>query len=345
MQDYPAVGIGILNWNGLQYLQQFLPFLFQISYPNYKVYVIDNQSTDESLAFLKAHYPEVQIVETGGNYGVAGGYNIGFEAMQEEYLLMLNSDIEVNPGFLEPLVELLEQNPSVAMVQSFLLSHQQRETFEYGGAAGGLMDRLGYSFCRGRIFQTTEQDREQFATQEVFWAGGACALLRRSAYWAVGGMYPFYFMHFEEVDLCWRFHRAGYKVYSCAGSKVHHVGGGTLSYQSPGKTYFNFRNNLIMLWRNMTVSDKWKYLPVRWLLDMVASLRFLSLGDRRNAAAVIKGYWAFFHYLFFVKDPQAAALPRLNLSSISTIYRGSIVWQYYIRKRHNYTQLPYIWKP
>ncbi|HEX6914854.1 MAG TPA: glycosyltransferase family 2 protein, partial [Chitinophagaceae bacterium] len=213
--NYPTVGIGILNWNGRRYLEQFLPFLRDLSYPSYTVYVIDNASTDDSVAFVQKEHPWVRVIETGANLGFAGGYNHAFNRMQETYLLMLNSDVEVTPGFLEPMVALMEKDPAIAACQSKILAHHQKENFEYGGACGGMIDVLGYTFCRGRIFDTVEKDQGQYPTAEVFWAGGACLLVRKSAYAEVHGMYEYFFMHFEEIDLCWKFHSLGYKVYCC----------------------------------------------------------------------------------------------------------------------------------
>ena len=339
MQLYPEVGIGILNWNGKAYLEKFLPFLKDISYPNYTIYVIDNTSTDDSIEYLRVNHPDVRIIETGGNFGVAGGYNVGFKQMQEKYLLMLNSDIEVKPGFLEPLVELMEKDESVAMCQSVLLSYAERGQFEYGGAAGGFLDRFGYSFCRGRIFDTVEEDNGQYPTAEIFWAGGACGLIRREAYWKVKGMFGYYFMHFEEVDLCWRFHRAGYKVYCHTGSKVFHVGGGTLSYQSSRKTFYNFRNNLVMLWRNSSPGNRFISFPVRMVLDSGAGALFLAKGDFANFIAVFKGYFAFLRYLFFVKDPGNPGLPKPSLLSFKTVYSGSIVVAYFLNGLKKFSML------
>ncbi len=331
MQAYPAVGIGILNWNGKPFLEKFLPILENISYPNYTIYVIDNSSTDDSLNYLRNDHPDVRIIETKGNFGVAGGYNIGFMEMQEKYLLMMNSDIEVQPGFLEPLVELMEEDQSIAMCQPVLLSYQDRTHFEYGGAAGGFIDWLGYSFCRGRIFETVEEDKDQYPTAEVFWAGGSCGLIRRACYWEINGMYDYYFMHFEEVDLCWRFHRAGYKVYCHSGSKVYHVGGGSLSYQSPRKTFYNFRNNLVMLWRNSKPSYRLAVFPFRLALDGAAGVRFLLSGDFGNFWAVVKGYFAFIRYMLFIKDPNNSILPQSKPAIFKTVYSGSVVWDYFVK--------------
>ena len=339
MDQWPSVGIGILNYNGKKHLEAFLPFLQAVDYPFYKLYVIDNSSTDDSIEFLKANYPRIIIIPTGGNLGFAGGYNVGFKQMPEKYWLMLNSDVEVNPGFLKPMVELMEANDNIAMCQSVLLAHHQREMFEYGGAAGGMLDWLGYSFCRGRIFETVEKDSCQYATEEVFWAGGACSLIRSDAYKKVGGMYDYYFMHFEEIDLCWKFHREGYRVYCHADSKVFHVGGGSLSYQSPKKTFYNFRNNLVMVCRNATPLFLVAWLPFRLLLDGGAAFRYLFKGDIQNFFSVIKGYAAFVYWAFFVRDDHNSSSPRLNLHHTKLSSVKSIVWKYYIEGKRIFSSL------
>jgi GT2 family glycosyltransferase len=334
-----AVGIGILNWNGRKYLEQFLPFLQHLSYKNYAVYVIDNASTDDSLAFVRANHSWVKIIETGGNLGFAGGYNYAFERMTEPYLLMLNSDVEVTNHFLEPLVELMEKDEKIASVQSKMLAYNNKHMFEHGGACGGMIDVLGYTFCRGRIFDTVEKDDNQYASAEVFWTGGACSLIRRSAYMQVKGMYEYFFMHFEEIDLCWKFHSAGYKVYCCNESIVYHVGGGSLSYQSPKKTYFNFRNNLIMCVRNAPISFKIWWLPVRMLTDLVSVFFFVLKGDGQNALAVVKAYGTFFQWIFSEKHEYPEK--RSSLTELNGVFKHSIIAQYFLARKKKFSDITY----
>lgn len=337
MTDYPWVGIGILNWNGRKYLEQFLPSVTRISYPFFKVYVIDNASSDDSVAWLKAQYPSIKIIETGGNLGFAGGYNHGFAAMPEPYVLMLNSDVEVTQNFLEPLVEQMLANPEMVACQSKLLSFDRRNYFEYGGAAGGMMDFLGYSFCRGRIFDTVEEDLNQYPSGKIFWSGGACSLLNREAYLRMGGMYTYFFMHFEEIDLCWRMQANGYQIGYCNQSVVYHVGGGTLSYSSPGKTYYNFRNNLVMVWRNAP----WTYLvwwvPLRAGLDLAAMLQFLLKKDGANARAVIRAYGGWMQWLLKAADKWPAKTK--SLLQMPVVLKQSIVWLYIIKKRKTFQSI------
>ena len=337
MMNQPPVGIGILNWNGRKYLEQFLPHLQHLSYTNYVVYVIDNASSDDSVAFVKNTHPWVQVIQTGGNLGFAGGYNHAFERMQEPYLLLLNSDVEVSPGFLEPMVALMEKDAKVAAVQSKMRSFHNRQMFEHGGACGGMMDVLGYSFCRGRIFDTVEKDNDQYPTSEVFWAGGACSLVRRTAYMEVRGMYEYFFMHFEEIDMCWKFHSAGYKVYCCNESVVYHVGGGSLSYQSPRKTYYNFRNNLVMCARNAPISFKIWWLPLRFVLDMVSIFFFLIKGEGKHALAVLKAYGAFIKWIFAEKPDYPAK--RSAPTALKTVFKHSIIAQYFLAGKKHYSDI------
>ena len=333
---YPSVGIGILNWNGRHYLQQFLQYLYKVTYPNVVIYVIDNNSTDGSLEYVAAHHPSIKIISTGGNYGFAGGYNKGFSKMPEKYLLMLNSDVEVTPGFLEPLVALMEADESIAITQSKLLAYDCKTMFEHGGAAGGMIDILGYSFCRGRIFDTVEPDELQYKTADVFWAGGACCLVRKSAYEKIDGMYEYYFMHFEEIDMCWRLHALGYRIVCSNESVAYHVGGGTLSYQSPKKTYFNFRNNLVMFYRNTSLAYRLWWLPLRCLMDQTAVIHYAVKGDFRNALAVWKGYGGFIKWLFTAKKKP---LVRISFYRMPGVLKQSIILLYYLSGKRTYRSI------
>jgi GT2 family glycosyltransferase len=335
--NQPRVGIGILNWNGRKYLEQFLPLLQQLSYPAYTVYLVDNASSDDSVEFVKQEYPQVKIIRTGSNAGFAGGYNHAFAQMDEPYLLMLNSDVEVTPGFLEPLVALMEKDDRIAAVQSKMLAYRNKEMFEHAGAGGGMIDVLGYSFCRGRIFDSVEKDNSQYPTAEVFWASGACSLVRRSAYMEVKGMYEYFFMHFEEIDMCWQFHSLGYKVYCCNESAVYHVGGGSLSYTSPKKTYYNFRNNLVMCARNAPLSFKLWWMPIRFATDMMSVFFFLVKAEGKHAWAVIKAYGAFIQWAFSEKTGFPAK--RSSLSSLKEVFKHSIIAQYFLARKKRYSEI------
>lgn len=334
----PSVGIGILNWNGKNFLQALLPQLQNLTYPNYNIYVIDNASSDDSVRYVREFYPEVKIIALDKNYGFAGGYNKGFAQMPEDYYLMLNSDVEVPTGFIKPLVEMMEANLNIAVCQPKLLSLLDHKMLEHGGAAGGMIDFLGYPFCRGRIFDTSEPDYQQYSTSVIFWASGACCMIRKEAYWKVNGMYEYFFMHSEEIDMCWRLIAEGYDIMYCSTSYIYHLGGGTLAYQSPRKTYLNFRNNIIMCFRNSPWYILIWLLPLRMMLDIVASLKFLAEGDGSNCKAVFKGYRDFIKWLLNEKNKFSQSKKSL-LSIPSAVLKKSIVWEYYIKKVKYYIEV------
>lgn len=333
----PSVGIGILNWNGKKFLEALLPELKNLTYPNYNIYVIDNASTDGSVSYIREFHREVNIIALDKNYGFAGGYNRGFAQMPEDYYLMLNSDVEVPPGFIKPLVEMMEENRNIALCQPKLLSLLNHQMLEHGGAAGGMIDFLGYPFCRGRIFDTSEQDYQQYATSVIFWASGACCIIRKEAYWKVNGMYEFFFMHSEEIDMCWRLIAEGYDIKYCSTSYIYHLGGGSLAYQSPRKTYLNFRNNIIMCLRNSPWYILIWLLPARIVLDTIASFKFWAEGDKSNFKAVFKAYKDVIKWLANEKNKFPAN--KKSLLSISFVLKKSIVWEYYIRKIKYYIEI------
>ncbi|MCK4749664.1 MAG: glycosyltransferase family 2 protein, partial [Bacteroidales bacterium] len=247
------VSIVILNWNGKEFLRQFLPKLLEHSaVPGVEIVIADNASTDGSLEFLKEEYPEIRVVIHDRNYGFSGGYNRAFEELESKYYLLLNSDIEVTPGWLSPLLERMEEDEQIAACTPKIMDYHNRLQFEYAGAAGGYLDRYGYPFCRGRIFDTLEEDRQQYDDDiEIFWGSGACLLVRSELFSQAGGLDEKFFAHMEEIDLCWRLKRLGYRIEYVARSCVYHVGGGTLPKSNPMKTFLNFRNNLLLLYKNL----------------------------------------------------------------------------------------------
>lgn len=334
----PSVGIGILNWNGKKFLETLLPQLYQLTYSNYTVYVIDNTSTDDSISYIREFHPLVKMIALDKNYGFAAGYNKGFALMHEDYYVMLNSDVEVPPGFIEPMLQMMEADKNTAICQPKLLALADKKYLENGGAAGGMLDFLGYPFCRGRIFETCETDHGQFNTAaNIFWASGACCMIRKEAYRKINGMYEFFFMHSEEIDMCWRLLGEGYKIMYCPGSYIYHLGGGTLSYHSPRKTYLNFRNNIIMCFRNSPWYVNAWLLPVRFGLDIIASIHFLVNEDSDNCKAVFKAYRDFIKWLAFEKNKYPAK--KKSLLSISVTLKKSIIWEYYVRNDRNYDEL------
>ncbi len=334
----PSVGIGILNWNGKKFLEKLLPTLQHLTYPNYTLYVIDNNSSDDSIGFIQTSHPEVKVIALDNNYGFAEGYNKGLAQMEEEYYLVMNSDVEVPAGFIEPLVAMMESDPTIAICQPKLLALLNKDTLEHGGAAGGMIDVFGYPFCRGRIFESSEKDEGQYSQPaQLFWASGACSLVRKSAYRQLNGMYAYYFMHSEEIDLCWRLIAEGYKIMYCPGSFIYHLGGGSLAYHSPRKTYFNFRNNVIMCFRNSPWYILLWLFPLRLLLDVVAAIKFLIADDSANSKAVFVAYKDFFKWLVIEKNK----FPRKtkSLFAMPFVYHGSIVWQHYVNKVKKYSEL------
>lgn len=334
----PSVGIGILNWNGKKFLQTLLPQLKNLAYPDYTVYVIDNTSSDDSLSFIRKSHPEVKIIALNNNYGFAGGYNRGFAQMPEDYYVMLNADVEVPANLIKELVEMMEANSSLAICQPKLLSLLNPAMLEHGGAGGGMIDFLGYPFCRGRIFDTTEEDFRQYnTTAEIFWASGACCMIRKQAFWEVGGMYEYFFMHSEEIDLCWRLIAEGYQIMFCPTTYIYHFGGGSLAYQAPQKTYLNFRNNIIMCFRNSPWYVLIWLIPVRLVLDVIASFKFLAEKDKSNCKAVFRAYRGFFKWLF--KEKNKFSGRKTSLLSIPQVLKKSIVWEYYIKKKKYYSEV------
>lgn len=334
----PSVAIAILNWNGKHFLETLLPDLLRLSYPNYSIYIIDNNSSDDSVSFINANFPSVKTILLDDNYGFATGYNKGLWGLKEDYYLVMNSDVEVEPTFIEPLVAMMQDDNLIAVVQPKIRSLQNKKMFEHAGAAGGMIDVLGYPFCRGRIFDTVEEDVGQYDDAiPVFWASGTCCLIRKKAYWQVGGMYGYYFMHMEEIDLCWRLQTAGWKIFYCPQSLIYHLGGGSLSYQSPRKTYLNFRNNIIMCWRNSPPYVNAWLLPLRMMLDGIALIKFLTAKQSENAVAVGKAYLHFFKWLFsFEKDsPQK----KMSLRKAAGVLKESLIWKYYIIKKKTYEEV------
>jgi len=341
-----TVAVTILNYNGKAYLEEFLPHLFNSTYPNMEVYVADNGSSDGSLDFLREHFPAVKRIDLQKNHGFAKGYNLALDQVDGDYYVLLNSDVEVSPGWIEPMLELMERDKMVAACQPKIRDQRQRSKFEYAGAAGGWLDRYGYPFCRGRIFAFTEQDEGQYdSSQEIFWASGAALFIRAPLFHAVGGFDPDYFAHAEEIDLCWRLKRAGFKIMVRPKSVVYHVGGGTLNYNTPRKTYLNFRNTLFTILKNEPSHKLYWLIPLRLLLDWLAACLFLVQGRVQHIIAIVRAHWNFFpkFLLYLRKRKQYTNLiRRVSISDTPDQggrYDGSIVWQYYGRGKRFFNQL------
>jgi GT2 family glycosyltransferase len=338
-EPVPRVAIVILNHNGRELLRKFLPSVLQFS-PGQEVIVADNGSADGSLALLEQDFPEVRVIPLGQNLGFCQGYNQALAQVEADYYVLLNSDVEVTPGWLEPMLQLLEENPRIGACQPKIRSFHQRQHLEYAGAGGGYLDRWGYPFCRGRLFDTVEEDRGQYDDVcPVFWATGACLLVRARLYRDLGGLDQDFFAHMEEIDFCWRLQNAGYQVYYCGQSHVYHVGGGTLPKNNPRKVYYNFRNGLELLVKNLPDELLGSTLRTRLVLDGVAASRMALTGDVKAMKAVWKAHRYYFSHLSKFRQKRKAAGPTKALSSLQGFYQGSIVWQYFVKKKKRFSEL------
>lgn len=333
----PSVAVVILNYNGRKHLENFLPSVLASTYGNLQVVVADNGSTDDSVAFLQQHFPSVILELHETNEGFAGGYNWALKRVVADYYVLLNSDVEVSRGWIEPVISLMETDPAIAASQPKLLSYHQPGCFEYAGAAGGWIDVLGYPFSRGRIFDVCEPEEHQYDTAEpIFWASGAAMFVRAHVYHELGGLDAAFFAHQEEIDLCWRMQLAGYRILSCPASVVYHVGAGTLP-RGGRKVFLNFRNNLVMLCKNLPLREKiWK-LPLRFCLDAVSAWKGLCTGDIWFFTAILRAHLAVVYLL--VKPHAQHSLPRKPLSQLDGVYHGSVVWQYFIKKRTRFREI------
>lgn len=328
----------ILNYNGLQWLREFLPPVIQHS-GGARIIVADNNSNDGSATAVAKEFPQVELIRIPVNKGFCGGYNFALAQVDSEYFVLLNSDVLVTAGWIDPVIRLMDQDPQIGAVQPKILSYHRRDEFEYAGAAGGFVDALGYPFCRGRIFNTLEKDKGQYNdTRPVFWATGACLFIRSGLFTQMGGLDEDFFAHMEEIDLCWRLNRAGFGVYYQGESHVYHVGGGTLSASNPRKTYYNFKNGLSLIYKNMrTAQLAWKF-PLRVVLDWVAALKFLAEGSPADFAAVLKAHVHFFLGLRREVGKRRSLARQFPFATAAN-YRGLIVWDYFVRKKRTFGQL------
>ncbi|MES2005981.1 MAG: glycosyltransferase family 2 protein [Bacteroidota bacterium] len=333
----PSVAVVILNYNGRKHLENFLPSVIASTYGNTRVIVADNGSTDDSLIFLQESFPSVLVETNATNEGFAGGYNWALKRVEADYYVLLNSDVSVTPGWIEPIISLLESDKTIAAAQPKLLSYNQPEWFEYAGAAGGWIDTLGYPFSRGRIFDVCEKEAHQYDTVEpIFWASGAAMFVRAAVYHELGGLDESFFAHQEEIDLCWRMQLAGYRIMTCPQSVVYHVGAGTLP-RGGRKVFLNFRNNLLMLCKNLPLGEKLWKLPLRFGLDSISAWKGLLTGDVSFFTAIMKAHWSVLKRLFVFR--RSHALPRKPMRSLTGVYVGSVVWQYFIKKHTRFGEI------
>lgn len=332
-----SIAVVILNYNGEKLLKQFLPSVIQHS-PEAEIIVADNGSTDQSLDILAHHFPQVRVVALGENSGFCGGYNKALKKIRADHYVLLNSDVEVTPGWLSPMIALLKNNPDIAAVQPKILSYRNRNLFEYAGAGGGFIDGLGYPFCRGRVFDYVEEDKGQYNDERsVFWTSGACMMIRSEKFHEHNGFDEDFFAHMEEIDLCWKLTRSGSVIYYSGKSTVYHLGAGTLGYHHPRKTYLNFRNGLTLISKHFDASELVYKLPLRLILDTLAALFFLLRGEGRNCVSVLRAHRDFFKQWSATAQKRRAirnahpSYPRRN------IYRGLIILGYYLRRRKTFS--------
>lgn len=328
------IAIAILNWNGAKLLEEYLPSVTNYS-QNAEVWVIDNASSDESVTFLKTHYPKIGLIELDKNYGFAGGYNMGLENIPADVYCLLNSDVMVTENWLVPIAENFQNRQDIAIVQPKILDLNRPNYFEYAGAAGGFIDLFGYPFCRGRIFQAIEKDNGQYDDiRDIFWATGACMFIRSDVFKRLGGFDEDYFAHQEEIDLCWRAQNKGIKVCYVGQSKVYHLGGSTLSNMNPRKTFLNFRNSLFSILKNLPASRAFPILISRLVLDGLAGLLFLIQRKPRHTIAVLNAHLSF--YINFRKMYKRREKANFLLKYHTTT---SIVWAHFVRKVKNFNIL------
>jgi GT2 family glycosyltransferase len=338
LNNSPKVAIVILNWNGQKFLEKFLPSVRGSSYDNFEIFVADNGSADNSILFLETQYPDIDLILLPQNYGFAKGYNLALKKIEADYYILLNSDAEVEPGWIQPMVKLLESNNDIAACQPKLLAYNNKEFFEYAGGAGGWLDAYGYPFAKGRVFDIQEKDTGQYDQSEpVFWASGAALFIKASVFKEMNGFDEYFFAHQEEIDLCWRMQLAGYKIYSCPESVIYHVGGGTLPRGNSKKTYLNFRNNTIMMYKNMPWSEKWWKLPFRNLLDAVSAWKGLLTGDAGYFVAIARAHAAFVKWLFFKR--KMSVFPVKKDGRLYGLYKGNMVWQHFMKKKKYFSEI------
>ena len=329
--------IVILNWNGLHFMKRFLPVLEACTpKENFFLVVADNGSTDGSVEWLKAEHPNVQLIEFDRNYGFTEGYNRAFRQIEADYYILLNSDVEVTPGWAQTLINFMEDNPDAGICQPKILSESNRDTFEYAGAAGGFIDHFGYPFCRGRILSNIEKDHGQYdEEEEIFWAAGACMVVRSSLYHHLGGLDEHFFAHMEEIDFCWRAKLLGFQVWAVPQAKVYHVGGGTLPNNSPRKLYFNYRNNLLMLYKNLPGNLRWRLITIRKVLDFCSAMVYLLSFKWDWCKAVFEAHRDY-RKLKKVEDHSVFSEEFNDIGH----YRGSILLKFFLSgKKLTYDQL------
>ncbi|MDH5366352.1 MAG: glycosyltransferase family 2 protein [Cyclobacteriaceae bacterium] len=333
-----TTSVVILNYNGRKFLEQFLPTVIQHS-NNHEVIIADNCSTDNSITFLKQEYPNIRMIQIPDNKGYSAGYNYALQQVKSDYYVLLNSDIEVSANWIAPIIELMDQDENIAAAQPKIRSYHNRDQFEYAGAAGGFIDTLGYPFCRGRIFNTVENDNGQYDDEKtIFWATGACLFIRASIFHELKGFDDDFFAHMEEIDLCWKIQNRGYRVVYSPKSTVYHVGGGTLQKSNPKKTYLNFRNGLSLIFKNYSNTDLMLKFPFRILLDWLAAFQILFTSPN-DFLAVVHAHWDFIKLLPSNIKKRTSFRKKKATHMLPQVFKKSIVLEYFIKKRKIFSNI------
>lgn len=338
-----TVSVVILNWNTCALIQQFLPQVVKNSTSsNVKIIVADNGSTDHSVAWIKTNYPQVEVIELGQNLGFAEGYNKALSMVNSELTVLLNSDAAPGPNWLPPLMAVMAENPQAAACVPTIKDYNNPDYFEYAGAAGGFIDQYGYPFCRGRIFNKAEEDKGQYQQSgTIFWGSGSALMVRTQLFIRSGGLDPDFFAHMEEIDWCWRIKNQGHQIFYVPESHIFHVGGGTLSYQNPNKTYLNFRNNLFLILKNQPGGSAYLTLGMRFILDFLALLKFAAQKEWPNVLAVTRAHRQFFLDLRKFRQKRQQLMPLVIQKHHAERFKGSIVWHFFVRGRTRFSQLPF----
>lgn len=331
----PAIAVVILNWNGRHHLEQFLPSVVKTEYANHQLWVVDNGSTDDSLPWLAATYGDaIRTVKLSTNGGYAGGYNEGLKQINADIYVLLNSDVEVTPNWLDEPAQRFLENERLGALQPTIRAFKDKSAFEYAGAAGGYIDSMGYPFCAGRLFEQVETDNGQYASRKsIFWASGACMFVRANAYWESGGLDARYFAHMEEIDLCWRLQHLDYELIHEPASVVYHLGGGSLAYGNPRKTFLNFRNSLITLQKNLPLPQMAVRVVMRLVLDFPAALKFAAHGSWGDFWAVARAHWSFFGMQGYIWQKRAEIKHKKHPAQLSAMFQGSALYAHFFGRK------------
>jgi GT2 family glycosyltransferase len=332
------VSVVIINYNGRKYLELFLPSILASTYSNMELIIADNASTDDSLDFLRKNYPLIRVIELKRNHGYAGGYNEALKEVQSDYYVLLNSDVEVTPGWIEPVIELMEKDKNIGACQPKILSYTQKDQFEYSGGAGGWIDCLGYPFARGRIFDICEKDTGQYDdTEQIFWASGAALFVRAELFHQAKGLDTYFFAHMEEIDFCWRLQLLGYSIYACPASVIFHIGGGTLPKGNERKVFLNFRNNMIMLAKNLPKRQSFWKIPLRVMMDFISAFKSIFSGEFVYFIAVGEAHLAFVKWLLFRQGKSV--FPVRRKVRLTGWYQHSVAWMHFVAGKETFDEI------